>query len=141
MLGNHTEAAFEAVIEEHLLSSGGYVKGDRDTFDPERCIDAETFVAFVKETQPKEWEYLANLQKEKAEEVLLDDLCRALDPEHEGCLWSYATGSSVLGSCSERSISPRRAALIRKLNVSMWQTGLRSRASFDTRTVMGTHSM
>jgi type I restriction enzyme R subunit len=86
MPGHHTETAFEAAIEEYLLSSGGYIKGDRDAFDPERCVDAETFVAFVQETQPKEWEYLANLQKEKAEEVLIDDLCRALNSEHEGCL-------------------------------------------------------
>ena len=65
MPGRHTEAAFESAIEEHLVSSGGYVRGDRDAFDRERCIHAGIFLAFVQETQPKEWEYLRNLQKEK----------------------------------------------------------------------------
>lgn len=93
----HTEAAFEAAIEEHLVSTGGYTRGDRDAFDPERCIDAGTFLAFVRETQPKEWEYLQNLQKEKAEAILLDDLSRALDSEHEGCLSVLRHGFKCFG--------------------------------------------
>jgi type I restriction enzyme R subunit len=43
-------------------------------------------LAFIQETQTQEWEYLAKLQKGKAEETLLDDLCRALKSPHEGCL-------------------------------------------------------
>jgi hypothetical protein len=43
-------------------------------------------LAFIKATQPDEWAYLEGIQKAEAEETLLDDLCRALDPEHEGCL-------------------------------------------------------
>ena len=70
MPGPHTETAFEEAIEEHLLSSGGYEKGDREAFDPERAIDPDTFLAFVRETQPKEWEYLENLQKARAEPTL-----------------------------------------------------------------------
>ena len=97
MPGRHTEAAFESAIEEYLVSSGGYARGDRDAFDPERCIDAGTFLAFVRETQPKEWEYLKNLQKEKAEAVLLDDLCRALNSEHEGCLSVLRHGFKCFG--------------------------------------------
>lgn len=97
MSGQHTEQAFESAIEEHLLSSGGYTRGDGDAFDRERCVDAGTFLAFVRETQPKEWEYLKNLQKEKAEAILLDDLCRALDSEHEGCLSVLRHGFKCFG--------------------------------------------
>ena len=47
MPGRHTEAAFEAAIESYLTASGGYVKGDRDAFDAERCIDRAAFLVFV----------------------------------------------------------------------------------------------
>jgi type I restriction enzyme R subunit len=97
MPGRHTEAAFESAIEEHLVSSGGYTRGDREAFDRERCLDVWTFLAFVRETQPKEWEYLRSLQKEKAETILLDDLCRALDSEHEGCLSVLRHGFKCFG--------------------------------------------
>lgn len=97
MPGQHTERAFESAIEDYLVSSGGYTRGDRDAFDRERCIDAAAFLAFVRETQPKEWEYLQNLQKERTEAVLLDDLCRALNSEHEGCLSVLRHGFKCFG--------------------------------------------
>ena len=84
MPGQHTETAFESAIENHLLTKAGYAKGDKNTFDPNRGFDPTVLLAFIQETQPKEWEYLKNLQKDKTENVLLDDLCRALDSEHEG---------------------------------------------------------
>jgi len=93
----HTEAGFESAIEEYLVSSGGYVRGDREAFDRERCIDAVTFLAFVRETQPREWEYLKGLQKDKADSVLVHDLCRALDSEHEGCLSVLRHGFKCFG--------------------------------------------
>ncbi|MFQ5745312.1 MAG: type I restriction endonuclease, partial [Acidobacteriota bacterium] len=93
----HTERAFEAAIERHLTAAGGYEKGDRESFDCERCLDPVVFLAFVKETQPEEWEYLEKLQKDAAEETLLDDLCRALNSEHEGCLSVLRHGFKCFG--------------------------------------------
>lgn len=63
MPGQHTEFAFETAIEDHLVSSGGYEKGDRDAFDLSRGLFPQEILALIQETQPKEWEYLANLQK------------------------------------------------------------------------------
>ena len=97
MPGRHTEAAFEAAIEAYLTASGGYATGDRDAFDIERCIHPATFLAFVEETQPDEWAYLENLQKGKAAQTLIDDLCRALDSEHEGCLSVLCHGFKCFG--------------------------------------------
>lgn len=97
MPGSHTEAAFESAIEEHLVGADGYVKGDRDTFDVQSCLDPGTFLAFVQATQPGEWEYLKRLQKDKAEQTLLDDLCRALDSDHEGCLSVLRHGFKCFG--------------------------------------------
>lgn len=74
MPGQHTEQAFETAIEHHLTTAGGYEKGDRDAFDRERCLFPKDVLAFITATQPAEWEYLENLQKDKAEETLLDDL-------------------------------------------------------------------
>ena len=97
MPGQHTEHAFENAIEHHLTSAGGYEKGDREAFDPVRALFPADVIAFIQATQPKEWEYLANLQKEKAEGILLDDLCRALNSEHEGCLSVLRHGFKCYG--------------------------------------------
>ncbi len=97
MPGQHTETAFEIAIENHLLTEAGYTKGDKEAFDSIRGIDPTQFLPFIQETQPKEWEYLKSLQKEKAEKILLDDLCRALDSEHEGCLMVLRHGFKCFG--------------------------------------------
>ena len=74
MPGQHTEYAFETAIEDYLTTAGGYEKGNRDGFDTERGLFVGDLTTFIRKTQPKEWEYLANLQKEKTEETLTDDL-------------------------------------------------------------------
>lgn len=97
MSEQYREQAFESVIEDYLVTKAGYTKGERDTFDSERALDSKTLFAFIKETQPKEWEYLQNLHNDKAERVLLDDLCRALNSEHEGCLMVLRHGFKCFG--------------------------------------------
>ncbi len=97
MPGQHTEHAFETAIEHHLTTTGGYVKGDRETFDPARALFPAEVIAFIQVSQPKEWEYLSNLQKDKAEDTLLDDLCRALNSDHEGCLSVLRHGFKCFG--------------------------------------------
>ena len=81
---SYAEQAFETAIEHYLTTAGGYVAGDREMFDPERALFPTEVIAFIQETQPKEWEYLASLQKNKAEDTLLDDLCQALNSDHRG---------------------------------------------------------
>jgi type I restriction enzyme R subunit len=97
MPGQHAEQAFETAIEYHLTTLGGYGKGERDTFDLNRGLFPQEILAFIQETQTQEWEYLANLQKGKAEETLLDDLCRALNSPHEGCLSVLRHGFKCFG--------------------------------------------
>jgi type I restriction enzyme R subunit len=97
MAGQYTETAFEAGIEEHLLTYGGYQKRTTKTFDPGLCLDTEIFLQFIQTTQPEEWQYLVRLRKDKAAETLLDDLCRALDSEHEGCLKVLRHGFKCFG--------------------------------------------
>ncbi|MFZ2448019.1 MAG: type I restriction endonuclease [Syntrophobacteraceae bacterium] len=86
MPGQHTELAFEAAIEHHLLTQAGYSAGDREAFSRDMGIDPAEFLAFVQDTQPDEWAYLKSFLGPKTEEALLDDLCAALNSEHQGCL-------------------------------------------------------
>ena len=59
MTSRHSEAAFETVIEAHLLKNG-YTPVAREGFDRERAIFPATVLAFIRETQPKEWAKLAD---------------------------------------------------------------------------------
>src|SRR5712692_6178525 len=78
MSKRHSEAAFETVIEAQLLANG-YVSVDRDGFDRKRAIFPETVLAFIRETQPKEWAKLEALHGEKTGEQILGDLCKWMD--------------------------------------------------------------
>lgn len=97
MAAPYKESDFEAAIEAHLLDHGGWIKGDPAAFDSERCLDPSVLLSFIRETQPDEWAYLENLQKDRAEATLLDDLCRALDSDHEGCLTVIRRGFKCFG--------------------------------------------
>ena len=76
--GRHSEAAFETVIEAHLLGNG-YVPINREGFDRERAIFPETVLAFIRETQPKEWAKLEALHGDKTGDQVLGDLCKWMD--------------------------------------------------------------
>ena len=76
--GRHSEAAFETAIEAHLLENG-YVPVSREGFDRERAIFPETILAFIRETQPKEWAKLETLHGDKTGEQVLGDLCKWVD--------------------------------------------------------------
>lgn len=74
----HSEAAFETVIEHHLLRHG-YVAVSRDGFDRERSIFPSVVLDFIKDTQPKEWAKLEALHGPKTGEQILTDLCKWMD--------------------------------------------------------------
>ncbi len=73
-----SEAAFETVIETHLLQHG-YVSVPREGFDRERAIFPEVVLAFIRETQPGEWAKLEALHGAKTEGQILGDLCKWMD--------------------------------------------------------------
>lgn len=74
----HTEAAFETVIESHFLKNG-YQTIDRQGYDVERAIFPGTVLAFIKQTQQKEWAKLEALLGERTGEQVLRDLCKWMD--------------------------------------------------------------
>jgi type I restriction enzyme R subunit len=74
----HSEAAFETVIEHHLLGHG-YVAVSRDGYDRERAIFKSAVLDFIKVTQPAEWKRLDALLKPNTDEQILTDLCKWMD--------------------------------------------------------------
>jgi type I restriction enzyme R subunit len=97
MYAEHKEQAFESAIEAHLLSAAGYASLSGSSFDRERCLFPDVLLAFIRETQPQEWAFLEKLQGVNAAATLLDDLCRALGSEHEGCLHVLRHGFKCFG--------------------------------------------
>lgn len=76
-IARYGETAFESVIENHLLSHG-YVNVT-DKFDRTRALFPNIAIAFIQQTQPKEWKKLEALHKEKTSEQVLTDLCKWMD--------------------------------------------------------------
>jgi type I restriction enzyme, R subunit len=79
-MSNHrtNEAAFEAVIETHLLANG-YRTISGKGYDTGRAIFPETALAFIQQTQPAEWAKLQALHGEHTPAQVLGDLCKWLD--------------------------------------------------------------
>lgn len=97
MPGQYTEKTFEIAIEEHLLNKAGYGKANPENFDRDRGFDPYILLTFINETQPKEWKYLEQILKGKTEETLLDECCKALNSEHDGCLKVLRHGFKCFG--------------------------------------------
>ena len=74
-MSRYSEAAFETVIETHLLANG-YVAMGPDRFDRVRAMFPEAVLEFIRETQPKEWSRLEALHGVKTGEQVLADLCK-----------------------------------------------------------------
>lgn len=91
---NHSEAAFETAIEEHLLDNG-YVTIVPKGFDRERAIFPEVVLDFIRETQRKEWNKLEALHGDKTGEQILSDLCKWMD--NNGSLATLRHGFKCYG--------------------------------------------
>jgi type I restriction enzyme R subunit len=72
------EAAFETVIESHLLANG-YVRLAEKLFDPALAIFPAAVLEFIRETQPKEWQKLEALHGAKTGGQIIADLCKWMD--------------------------------------------------------------
>jgi len=96
-MSHYNEAAFETAIEIYLTEHEGYRKRNHTQFDRELCLDTEVFIEFVKTTQPKEWDYLNKIHKDATGKILIEDLVRALNSEHEGTLNVIRHGFKCFG--------------------------------------------
>ena len=81
----HSEDAFETVIKAHILGNG-YVPVAGEGFDRGRPIFSETVLAFIRQTQPKEWSRLGALHNAKTGEQVLADLCKWMNTHCAGTI-------------------------------------------------------
>jgi len=93
---DHRERAFEAAIEDNLLTASGYTKADPDNFDRERAIDPTVFLAFMQATQPETWQALQKLHGEGTSAIVIGDLTKALDGQ-AGSLGAIRHGFKCFG--------------------------------------------
>jgi type I restriction enzyme R subunit len=75
---NTSEFAFETIIENHLLDSD-YQIVKPDGFDKEKAIFPNEVIAFIQQTQNKEWQKLEKLLGENTRQQVIHDLCKWMD--------------------------------------------------------------
>lgn len=73
------EITFEDAIEQNLVNHGGYIKGKPEEFDRELAFNKNTVVAFLQETQPKEWKKLKEIHGEDIETKIIQRLFKELE--------------------------------------------------------------
>ncbi|MDE6849384.1 MAG: DEAD/DEAH box helicase family protein [Ruminococcus sp.] len=73
---DYKEKRFEQDIEEYLTTKGGYIKGDSKAFDRKLALDVNTFITFIKKSQPKVWERFQKIYGVDSEKQIIDRFCR-----------------------------------------------------------------
>lgn len=73
---DYKEKRFEQDIEEYLTTKGGYEKGDSKAFDRKLALDVNTFVKFIRTSQPKQWERFQKIYGVDSEKQIIDRFCR-----------------------------------------------------------------
>lgn len=93
---NTREIGFEAYIETFLIDQNGYEKRKPENYDKALCVDREVTLRFIKETQPKEWELLAEHHGSFAEDKFFKRLSEEI--KARGLLDVLRTGLKDNGS-------------------------------------------
>ena len=73
---DYKEKRFEQDIEEFLTTHGGYIKGDPKAFDRKLALDVNTFISFIKTSQPKAWERFEKIYGGDSEKQIVERFCR-----------------------------------------------------------------
>ncbi len=93
----HTEAAFEALIEEHLTSAaGGFVSRPSGAYVPELALLPDDLLAYIASTQPKAWDKQQGIHGPALCTNLLDAFDKAT--MHQGVLHVLRHGFKFYGS-------------------------------------------
>lgn len=70
------ERRFEEDIEDYLIHDGGYKKGNPATFNRVSGLDEGTFIEFIKNSQPKQWERFVKIYDVMAEKQIIERFSR-----------------------------------------------------------------
>lgn len=90
----HQEKHFEAYVVSKLKAQGWQV-GDTLNYDTERALYPDDLIAWLEATQPEKWAKLQKDNGERALEVLMDRLDKAL--EQHGTMHVIRNGFSIAG--------------------------------------------
>jgi type I restriction enzyme R subunit len=74
----HTENTFESAIIEHLCKNG-WQQGNADNYSADLAFDKTSVIAFIQQTQPKEWQRLVTYYPDDAENKFCQRLFKELD--------------------------------------------------------------
>lgn len=77
--GIHTEQTFEEAIESNLLEQGSYVKGNSNDFHVQLGLFPNYITDFIKLSQPKAWDKIANIHKDEVEKKVIQRLVKEID--------------------------------------------------------------
>jgi type I restriction enzyme R subunit len=70
------EKRFEEDIENYLCTDGGFTKGNPKDFDRKLALDKDTFISFIKISQPKQWERYEKIYGSDSEKQIIDRFYR-----------------------------------------------------------------
>lgn len=90
----HQEKHFEAYVVSKLKAQGWQV-GDTLNYDTERALYPDDLIAWLEATQPEKWAKLQKDNSERARDVLMDRLDKAL--EQHGTMHVIRNGFSIAG--------------------------------------------
>lgn len=74
-----SEKMFENAIVEHLTTHGGWLPGDAQLFDRDLALFPQQVIAFLKGTQPSEWQKLTKIHGKDVEQKILQRLVKELE--------------------------------------------------------------
>ncbi|MFO1315866.1 MAG: DEAD/DEAH box helicase family protein [Burkholderiales bacterium] len=97
----HQEKHFEDYVVARLAAQGWKV-GDTAKYDTERALYPEDLIAWLEATQPEKWAKLKKDNAEKAADVLMDRLAKAL--EQQGTVFTLRRGFQIAG-CGQIDLS------------------------------------
>ena len=73
---DYSEKDFEKYIVNLLVAKSGYIQGNNNDYNPQKALLPQTFISFIKETQPDNWTCLCDKfdSEKEAEEKLIEEL-------------------------------------------------------------------
>ena len=74
-----SENTFETAIIESLLHTGGYTEGNAGDYSPELGMFKADVLHFLRDSQPRQWDKLAAIHGDDAENRLIQRLYKEMD--------------------------------------------------------------
>lgn len=78
MAAGTKEAHFEDDVVKSLITNSGYCQKDSSVYDKDLCLIPEEVIAFVKETQPKEYQKLWGEYQENTDRKIVENVAKSI---------------------------------------------------------------